>query len=371
MDRLNQLPMNDMGLLGGTLKKSLRYGAVIAASTLAFGITVAPAAPAATAVKACLALDTGGVDDKSFNAAAWRGAQSTASKSVTVKYLAAQSDADYAPNIKKLVDEKCTVIIGVGFLINSAIVDAAKANPGTKFAIVDQDGFDHGSNGDKYPGTAIANLKGLQFATNQSAFQAGYLAAGFSKSGKVATYGGLNIPPVSIFMDGFARGVAYYNTVKGKHVVALGWDIAKQDGTFVGGFSDQAKALQISKNFEQQGADVIFPVAGGLGGATAGQSMTGHKSVTIWVDSDGYVQAPQYKSVLLTSVVKGVDTSVAGVIKDVAKGKFTSAGYLGTLANKGTYLASYHSLAKKVPGALQNEVRKLGINIKLGKVKVS
>jgi basic membrane protein A len=73
----------------------------------------------------------------------------------------------------------------------------------------------------------------------------------------------------------------------------------------------------------------------------------------------------------LTSVVKGVDTSVAGVIKDVAKGKFTSAGYLGTLANKGTYLASYHSLAKKVPGALQNEVRKLGINIKLGKVKVS
>jgi basic membrane protein A len=370
MVRLNQLPMNDMGLLGGTLKKSLRYGAVIAASTLAFGITVAPAAPAATAVKACLALDTGGVDDKSFNAAAWRGAESTASKSVTVKYLAAQSDADYAPNIKKLVDEKCSVIIGVGFLINSAIVDAAKANPGTKFAIVDQDGFDHGPNGDQYPGTALKNLKGLQFATNQSSFQAGYLAAGFSKTGKVATYGGLNIPPVTIFMDGFAKGVAYYNQVHKKSVVALGWDIAKKDGTFVGGFSDQAKALQISKNFEQQGADVIFPVAGGLGGATAGQSMTGHKSVTIWVDSDGYIQAPQYKSVLLTSVVKGVDTSVSGVIKDVAKGKFTAAGYLGTLANKGTYLASYHELARKVPAKLQNEVRALGIAIKSGKVKV-
>ena len=370
MVRLNQYPMKDMGFLGGTLKKSLRYGAVIAASTLAFGITVAPAAPAATAVKACLALDTGGVDDKSFNAAAWRGAQSTASKSVTVKYLAAQSDADYAPNIKKLVDEKCTVIIGVGFLINSAIVDAAKANPGTKFAIVDQDGFDHGPNGDQYPGTALANLKGLQFATNQSAFQAGYLAAGFSKTGKVATYGGLNIPPVTIFMDGFAKGVAYYNKVKSKKVVALGWDTVKKDGTFVGGFSDQAKALQISKNFEQQGADVIFPVAGGLGGATAGQSMTGHKSVTIWVDSDGFVQAPQYRSVLLTSVVKGVDTSVAGVIKDVAKGKFSATGYLGTLANKGTYLASYHDLAKKVPARLQNEVRQLGVDIKTGKVKV-
>ncbi|MDP1719718.1 MAG: BMP family ABC transporter substrate-binding protein [Candidatus Nanopelagicaceae bacterium] len=352
------------------MKKSLRYGALLAATTLAVGITVAPIATAATKVKACLALDTGGVDDKSFNASAWRGAQKVASGSVSVKYLAAQSDADYAPNIKKLVDEGCNVIIGVGFLINDAIVAAAKANAGTKFAIIDQDGFDHGPNFDKWPGDSFANLKGVQFATNQSAFQAGYLAAGFSKTGKVATYGGLNIPPVTIFMDGFAKGVAYYNKVKGKSVVALGWDTVKKDGTFVGGFSDQAKALQISKNFEQQGADVIFPVAGGLGGATAGQSLTGKKSVTIWVDSDGYVQAPQYRSVLLTSVVKGVDTSVSAVIKDVAIGKFSSKGYMGTLANRGTNLASYHDLAKKVAGKLQNEVRQLGVDIKTGKVKV-
>jgi basic membrane protein A len=98
--------------------------------------------------------------------------------------------------------------------------------------------------------------------------------------------------------------------------------------------------------------------------------MTGKKSVTIWVDSDGFVQAPQYRSVLLTSVVKGVDTSVSAVIKDVATGKFSSKGYMGTLANKGTYLASYHDLAKKVAARLQNEVRQLGIDIKTGKVKV-
>ena len=352
------------------MKKSLRYGALLTAAALAVGITGCSKTTVSTSIKACLALDTGGVDDKSFNAAAWRGAQAVASKSVTVKYLAAQSDADYAPNIKKLVDEKCNIVVGVGFLINSAIIDAAKANSGTKFAIVDQDGLDHGPNGDQYPGTAIANLKGLQFATNQSSFQVGYLAAGFSKTGTVATYGGLNIPPVTIFMDGFAKGVAYYNQIKGKKVTVLGWDTVKKDGTFVGGFSDQAKALQISKNFEQQGADVIFPVAGGLGGATAGQSMTSHKSVTIWVDSDGFVQAPQYKSVLLTSVVKGVDTSVTAVITDVVSNKFTSTGYMGTLANRGTYLAPYHDLAKDVPAALQDEVRQLGVDIQSGKVKV-
>ena len=352
------------------MKKTTKLVAAFAAATLAFGI--APAATAANATKACLALDTGGVDDKSFNASAWAGAQAaaTANKAVTVKYLAATSDADYAPNIKKLVDEKCDIIIGVGFLINTAIVNAAKANPTIHFAIVDQDGEDHGADGSVYPGKKLSNLKPLQFATNESAFQAGYVAAGVSKTAKVATYGGLNIPPVTIFMDGFAKGVAYYNKVKGKSVQVLGWDTAKADGTFVGGFSDSAKALQISKNFEQQGADVIFPVAGGLGGATAGNSIASKKSVVIWVDSDGYKAAPQYKKVLLTSVVKAVDVSVKTVIADQAAGKFVSTGYVGNLKNAGTYLASYHNLVSKVPADLRLEVVKLGEAIRNGKVSV-
>ena len=352
---------------GGTLKKTFKFVAVAAAAALAFG--AAPAANAA-ATKACLALDTGGVDDKSFNASAWAGAQAAAkaNSSVTVKYLAATSDADYAPNIKKLVDEKCNIIVGVGFLINGAIVAAAKANPTVNFAIVDQDGEDHGADGSVYPGTKFPNLKPLQFNTNESSFQAGYLAAGVSKTGKVATYGGLNIPPVTIFMDGFAKGVAHYNKIKGKNVTVLGWDIAKKDGTFVGGFSDSAKALQISKNFEQQGADVIFPVAGGLGGATAGNSMTSKKSVVIWVDTDGFVAAKQYRSVLLTSVVKGVDTSVKGVILDQATGKFSASGYFGNLKNAGTYLAPYHDLIRRVPASLRTEITKLGNDIRNGKV---
>ncbi len=353
-----------------TLKKTIKLVAVFAAATLAFG--VAPAATAANATKACLALDTGGVDDKSFNASAWKGANDAkkANSNITVKYLAATSDADYAPNIKKLVDEKCDIIVGVGFLINGAIVDAAKANPSVKFAIVDQDGEDHGADGSVYPGKKFSNLKPLQFSTNESAFQAGYLAAGVSKTGKVATYGGLNIPPVTIFMDGFAKGVAYYNKVKGKSVTVLGWDTAKADGTFVGGFSDSAKALQISKNFEQQGADVIFPVAGGLGGATAANSIASKKSVVIWVDSDGFVAAPQYRKVLLTSVVKGVDISVKSVIVDTANGKFSSTGYNGNLKNGGTKLAPYHDLIRMVPTALRNEVSKLGTSIANGKVSV-
>jgi len=351
------------------LKKTVKFTALAAASTLAIsmvGIVAAPASLAATAKpKVCLALDTGGIDDHSFNASAWAGAQTMSSKANVSYVVADANNPDYTGEVKSLVDAKCDLIIGVGFLITSAVDAAAVANPTVKFAQVDDPGLDAN-------GKPIANLRGLTFATNQSAFLAGYLAAGFSKSGKVATYGGINIPPVSIYMDGFAKGVAYYNKVKGKKVVVLGWDTVKQDGTFVGGFSDSNKALQISKNFEQQGADVIFPVAGGLENATAGESVTSGKSVTIGVDSDmwGQVTDPKVKAVILNSVTKGVGASVAAVIKDVAAGKFNNVQYVGTLANKGTGLAGFHNLAGKVPAKLQQEIRALATQISSGAVSV-
>ena len=352
------------------MKKTLKFVAVFAAAALAFGVS-APSANAA-ATKACLALDTGGVDDKSFNALAWSGAQQAAkaNTSVTVKYLAATSDADYAPNIKKLIDEGCNVIIGVGYLINPAIVAAAKDNPKINFGIVDQDGEDHGPAGDQYPGKTYPNLKGITFSTNQAAFQAGYLAAGITKTGKVATFGGANIPPVTIFMDGFAKGVAYYNKVKGKKVVCLGWDIAKQDGLMVGNFSDMAKSLQYSISFEQQGADVILPVGGNLGSSTATNALKTKKSVVIWVDKDGFIAAPEYSKVMLTSIMKSVDLSVKTTILDQASGKFSSTKYDGTLKNAGVSLAPYHDLIRVVPTALRTEVSKLGNDIRSGKVSV-
>ena len=120
----------------------------------------------------------------------------------------------------------------------------------------------------------------MQFDTAQAAFLAGYLAAGYSKSGKVATYGGLKIPPVTIFMDGFADGVAYYNQQKSKNVQVLGWDKATQNGTFAESFTDQDKGKALSDTFVAQGADVIMPVAGGTGlgtaAAAAGDKYVGH-----------------------------------------------------------------------------------------------
>ena len=351
------------------MKKS-KLVAILAATTVAVSLTLVPAATAATKTKACLALDTGGVDDKSFNAASWAGAKAAAkaNKNVTVSYLPAASGADFAPNIKKFVDQKCNVIIGVGFAIGGAIIASAKANPKIKYAIVDDSGLE--PNADYTAFTAIPNVKGLTFKTQESSFLAGYAAAAYSKTGVVATYGGAPYPTVTAFMDGFAQGVFYFNQVKKKGVRVLGWNRDTKNGEFVGDFANTSKALQISKNFEQAGADVILPVAGGLGGSTAQNSMDSGKSVTIWVDTDGFVSANKYRSVLLTSVMKGLGESIQAVIGEVNKGKYTNKAYVGTLANKGTRLAPFHDLDGYVSTALAAEIVAIEKKIISGAIKV-
>jgi basic membrane protein A and related proteins len=351
------------------LKKS-KLVAILAATTVAVSLTLVPAATAATKTKACLALDTGGVDDKSFNAASWAGAKAAAkaNKNVTVSYLPAASGADFAPNIKKFVDQKCNVIIGVGFAIGGAIITSAKANPKIKYAIVDDSGLE--PNADYTAFTAIPNVKGLTFKTQESSFLAGYAAAAYSKTGVVATYGGAPYPTVTAFMDGFAQGVFYFNQIKKKGVRVLGWNRDTKNGEFVGDFANTSKALQISKNFEQAGADVILPVAGGLGGSTAQNSMDSGKSVTIWVDTDGFVSANKYRSVLLTSVMKGLGESIQAVIGEVNEGKYTTKAYVGTLANKGTRLAPFHDLDGQVPSTLAKELAAIQKKIIAGSIKV-
>jgi basic membrane protein A len=257
-----------------------------------------------------------------------------------------------------MVAAKCNVIVPVGFKLADATEAAAKANPNIKFAIVDS-----------APAKPIANLKPLAFNTAQSSFQAGYLAAAMSKTGKVGTYGGIKIPTVTIFMDGFAEGVRYYNKQKSKNVQVLGWDDAKQTGLFTGDFEDKAKGKNTGQNLITQGADIIFPVAGpsGLGGLQAAQATNG-KVNAIWVDTDGCVSAAEYCSVLISSVKKGMDVAVQDAITSVVDNKFDNKQFIGTLENGGTALAPFHDFDSKVPAELKTELDQIKADIISGKI---
>ena len=328
----------------------------------------ASSAPAAGGpINACMVLDTGGVDDHSFNQSSWQGLTDAnkANPNIKVSYVASNTQNDYTPNLNAEVQKGCSTIIAVGGLMNDAVKAAAAANPKQQFAEIDDS-------------STGPNVYGMQFNTAQGGFLGGYLAASVSKTGVVATYGGLNIPPVTIYMDGFWEGVQYFNKVKGKKVKVLGWDETKQKGgTFdpstSNPFGDTAGGQAISKAFISQGADVIFPVAGGTGlGSAIAAKASGGKVSVIWVDTDGCVSDAADCSVFLTSVVKGLASAVTTYANDFAAGKSLGGGsYIGTLTNNGTGLAPYHDFASKVPASVQAEVKQVQADIESGKIPIT
>jgi basic membrane protein A len=311
---------------------------------------------------ACMVLDTGGVDDRSFNQSSYAGftGAAQANANIKVSYVSSNSQNDYEPNLNAEVAKGCSTIVAVGGLMGDAVKKVAAANPKQQFAEVDA-------------GSSGPNVYGLQYNTAQGGFLGGYLAAAYSKTGKVATFGGLNIPPVTIYMDGFWEGVQYYNKQKSKNVQVLGWNETKQKaGTFAQSFTDQNKGKSISQAFISQGADVIFPVAGGTGlGAGAAAKASGGKVSVMWVDTDGCVSAAQDCDVFLASVTKGLTDSVQKYVTAAAGGSFPTGSYIGDLSNNGTGLVLGKTLGAKVPADITADLDKIKADIGSGAITIS
>jgi basic membrane protein A and related proteins len=312
----------------------------------------------------CMVSDTGGIDDRSFNAAAWAGMQAAkaANGSISVKFSQSTSPSDYTPIINTFVSQKCNIIVTLGFAMGDATKAAAKANPSQKFAIVDN----------VTPG---AKVNSLVFNTVQDAFLGGYLAAGMTKTGKVATFGGQEFPTVTIYMDGFWDGVQYYNQKHGKNVQVLGWNEKTQKGSFTGDFTNQTKGQTLTQTFISEGADIIFPVAGnvGLGAAKAVQqadASAGSQKVNMeWVDLDGCISAATYCKYFITSVLKGETLAVKTAVLAAAGGTFKGGNYVGTLANGGVSLAPFHDFDSQVPASLKSELQQISKGIQDGSIQ--
>jgi basic membrane protein A len=321
-----------------------RLAMTLGAASLVMGtLTVSVAGTAATAAtkfKACVVTDTGGINDKSFNASAYQGIKDAmkANRNVVGKYLSSTSSADYAPNINSFINKKCGIIVTVGFLMDQATTKAANAHPKQPFAIVD----------DVPTVKKGTHVLALTYATNQDGFLAGYLAAASTKSGTVATYGGMQFPTVSIYMDGFVAGVRYYDKTMSATVKVLGWIPTAGDrskgvfngaGTFVGNFTDQTAGKTITAGDFAAGADIVFPVAGSVGlGSIAAAKAAGPGHQILWVDTNGCVSDAPDCSWFLASVTKGVEASVKSAVLTAAANRFKAGSYVGTLKNGGAAL---------------------------------
>ena len=320
------------------------------------------AATTAAAFTACQVTDTGGIDDNSFNQTAWKGVQDAeTSLGVMGRFLESQAETDYEANINSLIGGDCDIIITVGFLLGDATKTAAEANPDQPFSIVD---FAYNP--------TVPNILGQVYATDEAAFLAGYLAAGMTKTGVLGTFGGINIPPVTIFMDGFVRGVDHYNSINGTDVVVLGWDVDRREGLFTNNFDSLDDGRAFAQNLYDEGADIVLPVAGpvGLGSAALADELGPDSLMIIGVDADLYETDPQKGHVYLTSITKRMDATVLAVIEAAMNDTFEGGVLTGTLENGGVDLAPFHDLDDAVPDALKAELDGLRAGIIDGTISV-
>ncbi len=319
-------------------------------------------AVAGHAFTACQVTDTGGIDDNSFSQTAWKGVEDAkAELGIEVRFLESQAETDYAANINSLIGGQCDLIVTVGFLLGDATKVAAEANPGQKFSIVDY-AYD----------PVVPNILGQVYATDEAAFL-GYLAAGMTKTGTVGTFGGINIPPVTIFMDGFVAGVTYHNAQKGTSVSVLGWDPATREGLFTNNFESLDDGRSFAQNLYDEGADIVLPVAGpvGLGSAALADELGVDKLMIIGVDADLYLTDPAKKHVYLTSITKRMDKTVYQVIQQAMDGSFAGGVVVGPLASGGVDLAPLHDFEAVVPDELKAELAAVRAGIIDGSIKAS
>ncbi|TAM71874.1 MAG: BMP family ABC transporter substrate-binding protein [Microbacteriaceae bacterium] len=311
----------------------------------------------------CIVSDQGGFNDRSFNQLGLEGVQEAAQKlGTSYKKVQSKSANDYSPNIKSLIAQGCNMIVASGFNLVAPVKAAAAANPKVNFVMIDDNSI------------TAPNVKPVVFETDEAGFLAGYASASYSKTGIIGTYGGQKLPSVTIFMDGIADGVKYYDQQKGKDVKVIGWDVATQDGQFTNSFTDLNISKTIATTMLGQNADILAPIGGPIyQGAGAAIKASGKSVALIGNDADVFLTDQSgFKDLFLTSIMKNIKPTVAAILEATGApgATFDNSQYVGTLKNDGVGIAPFHSFESKVDPGLQAELDKIKASIIDGTIKV-
>lgn len=301
--------------------------------------------------KVCVVLDTGGENDKGFNEYTLKGARQAAQEAgLDFAHIVSTSEEDYASHINRFVEERCGLILTVGFLMADATAAAARENPDIEFAIIDVEYF---------PGIGcpaevedcyteeggLNNVTSLIFAEDQVGYLAGTLAGCMTQTGVIGSVSGMEIPPVARFVVGYQNGARSFNP----DIEAL--------NVYIPEFNDPYTGKQEGEKQIKTGADIIFGVGGntGNGGLLAASDMN---LMTIGVDVDQFLTFPEIAPSLLTSASKNVDVAASNAVKAYANGTLDGGRRQSTVANDGVGLAPYHEWESKIPEECKAAVEK-------------
>ena len=305
---------------------------------------------------ATMATDVGGLGDKSFNDGAYQGLEMVKEKlGAEIRVVESKQQTDYVPNLSGLAEDGSDIVFAVGFLMEQAVKEAAKNNPDTKFA-----GIDIWA-GDDDP----SNFMGILYKEHESGYLAGVVAGlmtkeyasaspKFNDKNVVGVVLGMFIPPVEKFEVGFIQGVQSVNP--DCNILSV----------TTGSFVDQAKGKEAALAMIEQGADIVFQVAG-LTGLGVIQACREKGVAAIGVDVDQSGVAPD---TVLTSAIKQIPQTVYLAVESVVNGTFKSGTNEYGIQQDATGIAPFHNFESVIPQAVKDKVAQVTADMKAGKIKI-
>jgi basic membrane protein A len=309
-------------------------------------------------IMASMATDVGGLGDGSFNDGSYAGLQMAEEKGIAaISVIESKQQTDYIPNLSGLAEDGNDVVFAVGFMMSDAMVEAAEYNPDTSFAGVDI--FVD-------PSTAPDNAVGILFKEHEAGYLAG-IVAGYmtleyadrsdrlNDQNVVGLVLGMDIPPCERYEVGFIAGV---------HSVNPDCEVLTANA---GSFTDQAKGKELTLAMVDQGADIVFQIAGLTGlGVISGAQEAGICAIGVDVDQAHY--APD---TVITSAMKGLTEATFQVIQMVSNGTFEGGqNYVLGIAENGVGIAPYHDFEDVVPNSVQRAVEQAAKDIAAGRIVV-
>ncbi len=305
-------------------------------------------------LKVGLAYAVGGPGDHGFNDLALAGlnrAEKDLAGTVTsVRALTArpdESEGDQFQRLSLLCQAGYNPVIAVGFTYAGAdpsdgpLARAAKRCPDTDFAIVDDESVH------------MSNVSDLVFADEQGAFLMGVVAASKTLTGTVRFLGACPIPLILRFLAGYRAGATAIRPDVGVHVSYVSGDPNHCD------FTDVPAAQAAAASLYAAGADIVFQVAGGAGvGVFRAANAAGERA--IGVDADQYETVdPAIRHVIVTSMIKRVDTAVFDFIEGVAEQRFVAGVRRYDLADDGIGYATSGGQVSDLAGTLADYRKKI------------
>jgi basic membrane protein A len=304
--------------------------------------------------RVCQIVDPQGLTDHSYNQAIARGLAKAR------LYLGAESNyrdmvkpADLTKDVESFILRGCDLIV-----IPTSAGDVSQevaANPDQRFALVDVDGS---AWDDPHSLPQAGNVTTIGFRSDEGSYLTGYLSAGASRSGAIATIGGQRDALAVALMESYAAGARAYNSKHGTHVRIAGAPSSKDPGTFTGSDSNFAAMLSAAATAFRDGADIVYPIGvPAAGGAVPAAKAAG--GALVWQGTNGCRSIPESCGLFLTSVVNNVDTAVFNVIKRAVADRFRSGTYLADLADEGVTISPFHFLKSRVSPSLRKELVQL------------